>query len=167
MSNWQNELVQQLPYAEVSSYWRNKTRQAASGNGAFAVHLAILAEPFLSLLLEGTKTIESRFTKNRVAPYGAVSRGDLLLLKGVGGPVVGFGRVGQTWSIELQRKSDLKRIRRDYSTQICATGEEFWRSRAEARFVTLMEVTAVTRCDPIECQKRDRRGWVILKSSQA
>ena len=33
------------------------------------LHLGVFAEPWLSYMLDGRKTIESRFGKNRIAPY--------------------------------------------------------------------------------------------------
>ena len=33
------------------------------------VHVAIVNEPFLGYIKNGKKTIESRFTKNKIAPY--------------------------------------------------------------------------------------------------
>ena len=49
----------------------------------FSVHLAILLEPYLQYILDGTKTVESRFSKNRIAPYNMVEPGDVVLLKKV------------------------------------------------------------------------------------
>ena len=72
------------------------------------VHLAIFVEPYLELVLAGKKTIESRFSANRCPPYNAVKKGDLLLLKRSGGPVVGVATVGQVWSYDLDLGGHLK-----------------------------------------------------------
>jgi hypothetical protein len=42
----------------------------------------------LAPLLEGIKTIESRFSRARRAPYGVLSPGDIVAVKRPGGPVV-------------------------------------------------------------------------------
>ena len=52
-------------------------------------HRAILAKGWIDPILEGAKTIESRFTKVRCAPYGKVNTGDLVYMKECGGPVKG------------------------------------------------------------------------------
>lgn len=44
-------------------------------------HIAILRQPFFDMVLSGEKTIESRWSMNKVAPYGKVSVGDEILLK--------------------------------------------------------------------------------------
>src|SRR5271169_6453922 len=68
-----------------------------------AIHLAVFIEPFLGYVLDGTKTVESRFSINRCAPFGKVSQGDVLLLKRAGGPVVGITRVLAVWSYHLDK----------------------------------------------------------------
>ena len=35
-------------------------------------------EPYLDLILTGQKTVESRFSRRRIAPYGCVAAGDVL-----------------------------------------------------------------------------------------
>ena len=49
--------------------------------GEAGLHLAVLLEPFCSWLLVGTKTIESRFSRVRCAPYGTLSEGDVVVVK--------------------------------------------------------------------------------------
>src|SRR4051794_13550693 len=56
-------------------------------------HLAILFEPFVSKILDGTKTIESRFHRVRCAPFGQVRDGDILFLKVTSGPLVALAIV--------------------------------------------------------------------------
>ncbi len=55
---------------------------------ARAVHLAVMLEPWLSLVLSGRKTVESRFGKHPVPPYGTVTPGDIIVFKRSSGPVL-------------------------------------------------------------------------------
>jgi hypothetical protein len=126
------------------------------------VHLAIFVEPYLSLVLDGRKTIESRFGVNMCAPHGRVSPNDLLLLKRVSGPVIGVCKVDKTWFFDL-RTSELDRVRERFSRQLCAEDPAFWLARAHTSFATLMKVDCVTPLEPIAVQKRDRRGWVVVR----
>src|SRR5882757_5711201 len=57
------------------------------------IHLAVFVEPYLSFVLEGKKTVESRFSVNRHAPYEQVRSGDLIVLKKSSGPICGVCRV--------------------------------------------------------------------------
>jgi dephospho-CoA kinase len=128
------------------------------------VHLAVFVEPFLEYVLSGRKTVESRFSAVRFPPYRRVSRGDLVLLKASGGPVVGVCEVGAAWFYRLEPDS-WKTIRREFAAALCAENPEFWRMRAQAEFATLMYVARVKRLPPVPWPKRDRRGWVVVRGA--
>jgi ASC-1-like (ASCH) protein len=125
------------------------------------VHLAVLREPYLSYILEGRKTVESRFSRNAIVPYLTVKPGDLIVLKATAGPAVGCFTASWTQFSELDQ-TVLGRIRADYETAICAD-EMFWTARAEKRYVTLIGVSDVRRLEAVQVPKSDRRGWIVLK----
>jgi predicted transcriptional regulator len=129
------------------------------GDPTIGIHLAVMLEPFLTYILDGRKTIESRFSKNAIAPYERVAEGDLVLLKA--GPVVGSFRVSSVECVVVEDK-DFLRIRRIYGKAICAEDDEFWEARAGKRHVTLIGVSDVRRLTPVPVSKRDMRGWVTL-----
>jgi ASC-1-like (ASCH) protein len=133
--------------------------------GATGVHLAILVEPFLSYLLTGRKTIESRFGKTRSAPYRQVGTGDVVFLKRTGGPVVGMLRVDRAEFIELNGDRNWSHVR-GFAEALCAD-ETFWKDRREKQYATLVHVGAVKEINPVAVAKRDRRPWVILKGKQS
>ncbi|MCP5056915.1 MAG: ASCH domain-containing protein [bacterium] len=126
-----------------------------------SIHLAVLTEPYLEWILAGKKTIESRFSVNRVAPYGAISPGDCLVLKRSSGPIVGLCTVSDVEFFELDR-STRAQIRADYGRGLCAETPEFWKAREHACYATLMHIDSVIPLPPLSCAKRDRRGWVVL-----
>jgi hypothetical protein len=137
---------------------------AARPTSPIGIHLAIFAEPFLSLVLSGEKTIESRFSRNRCAPYGEIEDGDIILLKEVAGPICGLALARRIWCYDLVTEP-IDRIRRRFGAGIRAD-DEFWSSRADALYATLIELDAPTSIAPVTCDKRDRRGWVSLRSRQ-
>jgi hypothetical protein len=124
------------------------------------LHVAVMREPYLTLLLEGRKTVESRFSVNRVCPFDAVEVGDVLVLKAQSGPVVGLALVEHTAFYVLDPDT-LAKIRREFTSRICADGA-FWRARANARYGSLLRVAAPLRIEPLRLAKRDRRGWVRI-----
>ena len=63
-------------------------------------HLAILAPGWTDLILDGSKTIESRFTKVRCAPFGKVHEDDVVYLKESGGLVKGMFTVAKVETFE-------------------------------------------------------------------
>jgi hypothetical protein len=128
------------------------------------VHLAIFVEPYLQFLLQGKKTVESRFSVYRCAPYERVRNGDLVFVKRSGGPICGVCRVEHVWNYQLDPFS-WNRIRSEFAVALCAQDPSFWKSREEASFATLMAVRDVRSITPIFIRKRDRRGWVVLRPS--
>ena len=62
----------------------------------FGFHLAIIHQPYIDLILGGTKTIESRFTKVKCPPYEKVKEGDLVYMKEPDGLVLGQFTVAKT-----------------------------------------------------------------------
>lgn len=71
-------------------FWRERIRACFETPSPQVLHLAIFQEPYLGLILAGKKTIESRFSVNRIAPYEAAERDDLVLLKRSSGPITGL-----------------------------------------------------------------------------
>jgi len=115
-----------------------------------ALHLAILQQPYLDLIPEGTKTIESRFNTKRAAPFGKVAVGDLVLLKGSGRPVTNYFFAASAASIDL-REVPIEEVRRQYAEGICAQD-----------YCTLVEVGERGAIPPLSVIKRDQRGWVTF-----
>ncbi len=131
----------------------------ADGNDV-ALHLAVFVEPYLSFIIDGTKTVESRFSVRSVAPYGRITEGDVILLKAAGKPIVGWCRAGTVWNYELD-PSSWTEIQDRFSASLRAQ-DGFWESRQTAQFATLIKVEDVSGTAPTLIDKRDRRGWVVL-----
>jgi hypothetical protein len=128
------------------------------------VHMAVFVEPYLGYVLDGSKSVESRFSATRCAPYGRVRAGDVLLLKRSGGPVVGLGLVKAVWSYQLDPES-WRVIRESFAAALRAQNPDFWESRRGAEYATLMSLERVRAVGPIQWKKADRRGWVVLREA--
>ncbi|NEO46376.1 MAG: ASCH domain-containing protein [Moorea sp. SIO4A3] len=127
---------------------------------SFRLHLAIFVEPYLQFILDGEKTVDSRFSTRRFAPYNRVEKGDVVLLKKSSGPIVGICQVSYVWFYELDPES--WRTIKGFADAICAQDPDFWKQREAASFATLMRIQNVKPIEPIKFVKRDRRGWVVL-----
>jgi len=148
-------------------FWEGYLRQVAAPHTArWSLHLAILVEPYLQFILEGRKTVESRFAVRRCAPYECVQRGDVVLLKRSGGPIVGLCEIADAWFYRLDPRS-WSTIRQEFTQALCAQDPAFWQTRQHASFATLMRLQHVRPLTPLPCAKRDRRGWVILQRPAA
>jgi len=158
------ELEELLRRVDGHGFWLGYLAEAAKPVSSVGIHVAIFAEPYLSLIVSGRKTVESRFSRNRCAPYGEIGNGDIILIKEVAGPICGVALAKRTWYYDLATEP-IARIKERFGAGICAD-DEFWSSRAGALFATLIELDATTSIAPIRFDKRDRRGWVSLRSRQ-
>lgn len=158
------EFDQILRHVGDHRFWLSYLSEAADPASPIGVHLAIFAQPFLSLVFSGEKTIESRFSRNRCAPYGEIEDGDIILIKEVAGPICGLALAKRIWCYDLVAEP-IGRIRDRFGAGICAD-DEFWVSRADALYATLIELDLPASIAPVRCDKRDRRGWVSLRSRQ-
>jgi hypothetical protein len=120
-----------------------------------------MREPYLEHVLAGRKTVESRFSINRVCPFQAAQAGDVLAFKAQSGPIVGLAVIEHAAFYELDPVT-WRTLRRDFAGPLCAVDDEFWDQRARARYASLLRVGDPLRIAPIAIEKRDRRGWVRL-----
>jgi hypothetical protein len=125
-----------------------------------AVHLALMQGEFLGLIISGEKSIESRFTKNRVAPVGNVEAGDLVLFKQVGRELFAAAVVEKAkhgvlddaaWAFVRRHADDI------------GIDEEYIEYKSDARYYVLVWVKDVYVIPPVRLEKRDRRAWVLLR----
>ena len=84
-----------------------------------ATHLAILREPYLSRILMGVKTIESRFLRMRTAPYGRVAVDDQLILKRSGGPIAATARVAKVACYDNLTPARVAALIDQYAAGLC------------------------------------------------
>ncbi len=166
MFEWHKILSQDiLPAVEGDTFWQSYLREIIhDGLSSPGLHLAVFIEPYLQYILEGKKTIESRFGARKVTPYGQVAVGDVILLKRSSGPIVGVAQASDVWFYILDPTS-FKQVRQEFSRALCAQDPEFWQTRKDASFATLIRLIHVRQLAPVDFPKRDRRGWVTLRSS--
>jgi len=129
------------------------------------IHLVILKKPYLEAVVDGRKSIESRFTKTKRAPFGQISVGDKLLLKLSSGPVCARAVVGDFETFENLNPEKIDEIKRKYNHHILGT-DEYWESRADCRFGVLVWLKDIKTIKARKINKKDWRAWVILTEKQ-
>jgi hypothetical protein len=131
-------------------------------------HLAIFSKAGIEQIISGQKSIETRFSKKRIAPFGLVSVGDLVYMKLTGGDIKGQFIVKKVIFLEGLERSDWEVIKKTYWDKISLGSEEldqqFLQAKSDAVFGTLIFVGEVEQfvTSPISFEKRDRRPWVVL-----
>lgn len=125
-----------------------------------SIHIACMVEPFLSYIFNGRKTIESRFSKNLIQPYEAISVNDIVLLKS--GPIIGAFCVSSVEFILLTQKERERLIKK--STALCVNSA-FWEKQLDKHYATLIGISNVRQLSALHIDKHDRRGWVTLSNT--
>lgn len=156
-----------LPLVKGDKHWEKYiTQQIVQSSTSVGLHLAIFTEPYLTYILDGKKTIESRFSVNRNMPYRAINVGDVVLLKKSSGPVLALCAVSYAWFYRLD-KASWATIKKEFTNALCAQDPHFWTKRCNASYATLIKIDHVKEITPFYCNKTDRRGWVVLNKIHA
>lgn len=127
-----------------------------------------MSKPVIEAILGGKKTIETRFSKHRIAPFGLVSTGDLVFMKPPGEEIMGQFRVKKVFSFTGLCPEDIDKIFADFGVQIgvgdAALDEGYHQLKREASFGTLIFIGESERfiTSPLKIKKSDMRGWVVL-----
>ena len=125
-------------------------------------HIAILRQPFFDMVLNGEKTIESRWAMHKVAPYGKVKVGDEILLKETCKDVTATAKVGEVKFYELTPEI-VEEIRKQYGKQIGTDKFEDWQGTLQKKYCTLIWLEDVKRINPIKVPRSNGAGWILVK----
>ncbi|MHC4124030.1 MAG: ASCH domain-containing protein [Planctomycetota bacterium] len=128
-------------------------------------HLVILKRPYLDLIVEGKKTIESRFTKTKREPFGQISIGDKLFLKESSGCVCATAVVSAVESSENLTLAEILSIKQKYNSRICG-GDEYWESKMDCKYGVLVWLKDVEKMRSVRINKKDWRAWVVLSKKE-
>ena len=83
-------------------------------------------------------------------------------MKRAGGEIVGIGGVRD--ARHLRRPSvGWDELRRAYQHEIGAADNAFWSDVSATSYATLIWFDHIDPIAPLDCDKRDRRGWVVVK----
>ncbi len=141
-------LEKQLPANDIDKI-RNKK-----------VHLGIFSEPYLTYILDGKKIIESRFSKNKIAPYNQITKKDIVIVKKSGGNVLGYFTVKNVLFFDLNA-TKIDQIKSKYGDQLCVD-EKFWINKKNSNYATLIAIDKLFKLKPFRINKRGMQTWVVL-----
>ncbi len=124
------------------------------------MHLGIFSEPYLTYMLEGKKTIESRFSKNKIAPYNQITEDDVVIIKKSGGDVLGYFTIQEVLFFDLNSIS-IEKIKAKYNKQLCLD-ETFWINKKSSNYATLIIIDRLFKLKPFHIDKKGMQTWVKL-----
>ena len=125
-------------------------------------HIAILRQPFYGMVLNGTKTIESRWGMNKCAPFGKIKVGDVIYIKQTGKPVTAKA-VAKEVKFYILTPKLVEEIRIKYGKLIGTDKFEDWETTLNKKYCTLIWLDKVEKIPPMQVPRSNGAGWIILK----
>ena len=125
-------------------------------------HIVIFREPFFSMVLSGEKTIESRWSMKKIAPFCKVKIGDELLLKQTNHDVTAIAKVKDVKYFELTPLI-AGEIRAKWSKEIGIDKFENWETYKNKRYCTLIWLEDVSKIERLKVERSHGCGWIVLK----
>lgn len=125
------------------------------------IHLGIFTEPYLTYMLEGKKTIESRFSKNKILPYNEISKNDIVIVKKSSGNVVAYFTIKEVLFFNL-KETPINEIKNKYGKELCVE-ENFWLSKKDSNYATLIIIDNIVKLNPFHINKKGMQIWIKLK----
>ncbi len=128
-------------------------------------HIAIFRQPFFDMVLSGEKTIESRWSMKKVAPYKKVEIGDKLNLKLTGQAVSATAKVKDVKYFELTPEL-AENIKAKWEKEIGIDKFKNWETYKNKKYCTLIWLEDVKKIQPIKVKRSNGSGWMILKDRE-
>lgn len=126
-------------------------------------HLAIFTEPYLGLLFQGKKTVESRWSKHQIAPWYRLSQYDRVYVKKSGGPVVGQFHIDWFRHLYIQgfATREYQALIKSHQAALCVDDDFLQENFRDKLYCTLIGVTKLEKlAAPIEIESCGRHGWI-------
>lgn len=121
-------------------------------------HLVILKQPYFDMLLSGEKTVESRWSMHKIAPYNKVSVGDVLYLKETGKNVKYKCLVSDVKFFELD-KEKVDFIKEKYNKYIRIKD---FSECYKKNYCTLIWVSNIETIKEMKVKRSNGAGWIIM-----
>lgn len=124
------------------------------------IHLGIFAEPYLTYMLDGKKTIESRFSRNRISPYNNISKEDVVIVKQSSGDILAYFTIKEVLFYDFSKFS-IAEVKIKYNKQLCVD-ENFWIAKKNSNYATLIFIDKIVKLEPFHINKKGMQTWIKL-----
>lgn len=124
------------------------------------MHLGIFTEPYLTYMLDGKKTIESRFSKNKILPYNQLTKDDIVIIKKSSGDVLGYFTIKEVLYFDLSI-TPIETIKSKYSKELCVD-DTFWEVKRSSNYATLIIIDNLIKLQPFHINKKGMQTWIKL-----
>ena len=130
-------------------------------------HIVILSKKgdIMNRILDGRKTIESRWYVNRIAPWDRIRSGDTLYLKNSGESVIAKATVKEVLQYSNLNQKLIEKILRQYGKNICMDVSEA-KYLTEKNYAILVFMEDVHKIEPFYIDKTgfgNACAWMSVK----
>ncbi len=131
-------------------------------------HLAILTRPAIKAVISGEKTVEIRFSKKKISPFGEVNTGDIVYMKPPGEDLTGQFEVTKVIMLDGIDQTDWDWIKDQFMEKMSlgsvAEAKNYFKIHQGSKYATIMFIGSVEQfiTSPIRIIKRDLRGWLVI-----
>jgi predicted transcriptional regulator len=125
-------------------------------------HIAIFVGDAIERILSGEKTVEGRFSISKIAPYGKVKKGDIILLKQTGAKIIGQVEVDNVLYFDQLDGQKIGRLRKEYSDEM-KMNDNFWQDKQRSCYASIIFLKNPRKyLTPLNYHKSDRRAWLTM-----
>lgn len=133
------------------------------------VHVAVVHRKYAQLILDGKKAAELRLSKNRIAPFGRVTKGDTVYFKVASGSVCAKAQVEHVEQLEGLTPENMEALRARLDP-IVLGDDAYWSLKSSARFGTVIHLVRVEPCNEGPDYSRERAAnpraaWLVLEQA--
>lgn len=131
-------------------------------------HLAIFSKDATEAILNGKKTIEERFSKRKIPPFGVVEVGDHVYMKPIRQEIIARFTVKKVIYFEGIDEDNWNLLKQSYFDNLGLKYQNFDQNyldmHKDAKYGSLIFIDRVEKfiTSPLKINKKDLRGWVIL-----
>lgn len=127
-------------------------------------HIAIMNNvTYIFKILSGEKKIESRFSKNKIAPFNKIKPGDIVYLKSSGKCIIAKFEVEKVLYFENLTITTMEKIEKEYNNLIIAP-KEYWDYKKDCKYGTLIFIKNPQAIEPIRIIKKNRQAFISVKN---
>ena len=124
-------------------------------------HVAVFDKNLLDKVLNGNKRLDTRFSKEKCAPYDSINNGDTIYLKESDGPIVAKAKAVKIKFYANLDDEKIQLFKYTYNTQLYMD-DDFWNRESDSHYATLFTLKDVEGIPPVALNNQDQSSWVVL-----
>lgn len=124
-------------------------------------HIAIMKSKFYNLLIKGEKTIESRWSIKKIAPYNKINVNDIIYFKESGKQIINYKAIVKKVKFFEINEKTFNFIYKNYKNNICMQYFDNLEIYKNKKYCTLVWITNLQKINPINFVHKDQLAWII------